>query len=51
VRQIEVRAFEKVQKAVKKHVAALESLAGHDRSEQGVAAPGRRWLVNLSAPA
>jgi hypothetical protein len=51
VRQIEVRAFEKVQKAVKRHVAALESRSRYDPVERGAALGGPRWPLNLSAPA
>ena len=51
VRQIEMRAFEKVQKAVKRQVAALESRPGQDRAEPGAVLPSPRWPLNLSAPA
>jgi RNA polymerase sigma-32 factor len=51
VRQIEVRAFQKVQKAVKRHVAALESRPGYDPAEQSPALGSPRWRLNFSAPA
>jgi RNA polymerase sigma-32 factor len=51
VRQIEVRAFEKVQKAVKRHVAALESRSRYEPAERRAALGGPRWPLNLSAPA